>query len=94
LILPLFKQFVNPCCNDPYTHLFNKILGEKLRYDEDYENVDVGIWMLDKEVNKWGLELMMETPHIEWCFQFEKWKDLENMKYAHVVNMKAYKGDL
>jgi hypothetical protein len=35
---------------------------------------------------------MMETPHIEWCFQFEKWKDLNNVKYAH-VNLKAYKDD-
>jgi hypothetical protein len=29
------------------------------------------MWMLDKEVNKWSIELMMEMPHIEWCFQFE-----------------------
>jgi hypothetical protein len=65
-----------------------------LEYDEDYENVDVDIWMLDKEVDKWGVELRMETPHIEWCFQFEKWKDLDNMKYVHVVNLKAYKDDL
>jgi hypothetical protein len=35
----------------------------------------------------------METPHIEWYFQFEKWMDLDDMKYVHVVNLKAYKDD-
>jgi hypothetical protein len=49
--------------------------------------------MLDKEVDIRGIEQMMETPHIEWCFQLEKWKDLDNVKYAHVVNLKAYKDD-
>ncbi len=67
-----------------------KSLGEKLEYNNDYKNVDVDIWLLDKEVNMWGIELMMETPHIEWCFQFEKWKDLDKIKYVHVVNLKAY----
>jgi hypothetical protein len=47
--------------------------------------------MLDKEVNRWGIELTMEMLHIEWCFQFKKWMDLDNVKYAHVVNFKAYK---
>jgi len=50
--------------------------------------------MLDKEIDKWGIELMMEMPHIEWCFQFKIWKDLDNMKYAHVVNLKTYTDDL
>jgi hypothetical protein len=40
--------------------------------------------MLDKEVDKWGIELMMEMPHNEWCFQFKKWKVFDNMKYVHV----------
>jgi hypothetical protein len=35
----------------------------------------------------------METPRIEWCFQFKKWKDFDKVKYAHVVNLKAYKND-
>jgi hypothetical protein len=65
-IFLLFKQFTRPCCSDLCTHLFTKILGEKLGYDNDYENVDVNIWMLDKEVDRWGIELTMETPHIEW----------------------------
>jgi hypothetical protein len=30
--------------------------------------------LLDKEVNKLGIELMMEMPHIEWCF-LEAYKD-------------------
>jgi hypothetical protein len=58
------------------------------------KNMDVGIWMLDKDVNRWGIELTMEMLHIEWCFQFKKWMDLDNVKYAHVVNFKAYKDDL
>ncbi len=62
--------------------MFNKILREKLGYDEDYKNVVIGIWMLDKDVDKWGIKLKMETSHIEWYFQFEKWKDLDNLKYA------------
>lgn len=49
---------------------------------EDYKNVVIGIWMLDKDVDKWGIELKMETSHIEWYFQFEKQKDLDNLKYA------------
>ncbi len=57
-------------------------------YDEDYKNSDVSIWMLDKDVEKWGIELKMETPQIEWCFQFEKWKDFDNVRYAHVVNLR------
>jgi len=88
---PLF--FYCSCCNDPYAHLFTKILGEKLGYNKEYENVDVDIWMLDKEVSMWGIELMMETPHIEWCFQFEKRIELDNVKHVHVVNLKAYKDD-
>jgi hypothetical protein len=36
--------------------MYNKILGEKLGYNEDYENVDDNIWMLDKDVDKWGIE--------------------------------------
>jgi hypothetical protein len=36
----------------------------------------------------------METPQIEWCLQFEKWEDLDNVRYVHVVNLKAYKDDL
>jgi hypothetical protein len=47
--------------------------------------------LLEKEVDKWGIELLKEMPHIEWCFQFEKWKDLDKIKYVHVVNLKAYK---
>jgi hypothetical protein len=35
--------------------MFNKILGEKLGHNEDYENADVDIWMLDKDVDKWGI---------------------------------------
>jgi hypothetical protein len=50
--------------------------------------------MLNKDVDKWGIELKLETQRIEWCFQFKKWKDLDNLKYAHVVNFKAYKDDL
>jgi len=92
--LLLFKQFAHPCYSDLRIHLSTKILGEKLGYNEEYKNADVHIWMLDKEVEKWGIELTMETPHIEWCFQFEKWMDLDNVKYAHVVNLKAYKDDL
>jgi len=49
--------------------------------------------LLEKEVKKWGIELTMEMPHIEWCFQFEKWKDLNKVKYVHVVNLKAYNDD-
>jgi hypothetical protein len=90
----LFKQFIHPCCCDPHTHLFNKILGEKLGYDEDYKNAYVNIWRLNKEVDRCGIELMVETPHIEWCFQFKKWKDLDNVKYVHVVNLKAYKDEM
>ncbi len=41
----------------------------------------------------WGIELMMEMPHIDWCFQFEKWKDLDKVKYVHDVNLKANKDD-
>jgi hypothetical protein len=55
-------------------------LGEKSGYNNNYKNVDVGIWLLDKEVDMWGIELMMEMPHIDWCFQFEKWKDLDKVK--------------
>jgi hypothetical protein len=58
-----------------------------------YENADVGIWMLDKKVDKWGIEPMMETSHIKWCFLFEIWKDLDKVNYAHAVNLKAYKDD-
>jgi hypothetical protein len=36
---------------------------------------------------------MMGMPHIEWCFQLEKWKDLDKVKCVHVVNSKAYKDD-
>jgi hypothetical protein len=79
-ILLFFKQFTHPCCNDIHIHLFTKMLGEKHGYNNDYENADVGIWLVDKEVNRWGIELMMETPHIEWCFQFKKWKDLDKIK--------------
>jgi hypothetical protein len=50
--------------------------------------------MLNKEVDMWAIEPMMEMPYIEWCFQFEKWKDLDNVKYAHIVDLKAYKDDL
>ncbi len=35
----------------------------------------------------------MEMPHIEWCFQLEKWKNLDKVRYVHVVNLKAYKDD-
>jgi hypothetical protein len=41
--------------------MFNKILGEKLGYDKDYENANVSIWMLDKDVEKWDIKLKMET---------------------------------
>jgi len=92
-ILLLFKQFICPCCSDIQTHFFTKILGEKHGYNNDYENADVGILLLDKEVDKWGIELMMETPHIKWCFQFKKWKDLDKIKYVHIVNLKAYRDD-
>jgi len=67
-----FNNLTRPCCSDIQTHFFTKILGEKHGYNNDYENADVGIWLLDKEVDKWGIELMMETPHIKWCFQFKK----------------------
>jgi len=50
--------------------------------------------MLNKDVKKWGIKLKMETPQIEWCFQFEKWQDLDSMIYVHVVNFKAYKDDI
>jgi hypothetical protein len=69
--------------------MFNKILRDKLGYNEDYKNANVNIWMLDKDVDKWGRELKMETPQIEWCFQFEKWKDLDNVRYVQIVNLKA-----
>jgi hypothetical protein len=65
-----------------------------LGYNKDYENVDVSIWMLNKDVDKWGIKLKMETPQIEWCFQFEKWMDLDNVKYLLILNLKAYKDDL
>jgi hypothetical protein len=39
--------------------MFNKTFGEKLGYDEDKESVDVNIWMLDKDVDKWDKELKM-----------------------------------
>jgi hypothetical protein len=48
---------LNGNCSNLRTHLFTKILGEKLGYDEEYENAVVGIWMLDKEVDMWGIEL-------------------------------------
>ncbi len=54
-------------------HLFNKMLKEKLGYNKYYKNANVNIWMLDKDVEKWGIQLKMETPQIEYCFQFEKW---------------------
>ncbi len=41
--------------------MFNKILGEKSGYDKDYENANVSIWMLDKDVEKWDIKLKMET---------------------------------
>jgi len=72
--------------------MFNKIFGAKLGYDEDYENVNVDIQMLDKDVEKWGINRKTKT-QIECCFQFKKWKDFDNVKYAHVVNLKAYKDD-
>ncbi len=56
--------------------------------------MDVSIWMLNKDVDKWGIKLKMETPQIEWCFQFEKWMDLDNVKYLLILNLKAYKDDL
>jgi hypothetical protein len=68
---PLFfycSKFIRPCCNDLCTHLFTKIFGDKLGYNEEYENENVSIWMLDMGVDRWGIELTMETPHIEWCF--------------------------
>jgi len=49
--------------------------------------------MLEKDVDKWGIELTLEIPQIEWCFQFKKWKDLDNVKCVHVMNLKAYKDD-
>jgi hypothetical protein len=61
-----------------------------LGYNEDYKNENVNIWMLDKDVD---IKLKMETPQIEWCFQFEKLKDLDNVRRPHVVNLKAYKDD-
>jgi hypothetical protein len=64
----LLKQFARPCCSDPHTHLFTKILWEKLGYDNDYENANVNIWLLKNETNMWGIKVTMETPHIEWCF--------------------------
>jgi hypothetical protein len=39
--------------------MFNKTLGEKLGYDEDKNSADVNIWMLSKDVDKWGKELKM-----------------------------------
>ncbi len=89
----VFSQFLHPCNSDFRIHIFNKILGEKLGYNEDYKNEDVDIWMLDKDVDKWGIKLKMEISQIEWCFQFEKLKDLDNVKYPHVVNLQAYKDD-
>jgi hypothetical protein len=37
--------------------MFNKILGEKSGHNKnkDYKNVNVDIWMLDKNVDKWGI---------------------------------------
>jgi len=67
-IILLLKQFTHPCCSGPHTHLFTKILGEKLGYNNDYENANVSIWLLKNKVNMWGIEMTMETPHIEWCF--------------------------
>jgi len=64
-----------------------------LGYDNDYKNADIGIWLLIKEVDRWGIELMMDMPHIEWRFQLEKWKNLDKVRYVHVVNLKAYKDD-
>jgi hypothetical protein len=64
-----------------------------LGYDKDYENADINIWMLQKNVDKWGIKLKMETSQIGWCFQFKKWKDLDKVKYVHIVNLKAYKDD-
>jgi len=49
------------------------MLKEKLGYNKYYKNANVNIWMLDKDVEKWGIQLKMETPQIEYCFQFEKW---------------------
>jgi hypothetical protein len=57
------------------------------------DNGNATIWMLDEDVNRWGIQLTMEMPHIEWCFQFDKWMGLDNVKYAHFVNLKAYKDD-
>jgi hypothetical protein len=34
---------------------------ENLGY-KNYENANVTIWMLDKDVEKWGIELKMKTP--------------------------------
>jgi len=39
----LLKQFAYPCCSDPCIHLFTKILGEELGYDNNYKNENVGI---------------------------------------------------
>jgi hypothetical protein len=39
----LLKQFAHPCGNDLHIHLFTKILGEKLGYNNDYKNADFGI---------------------------------------------------
>ncbi len=54
LLFLLLKKFICPRCNDPCTHLFTKILVEKRRYN-NYENANVNIWLLDKEVNMWVL---------------------------------------
>ncbi len=64
LYFPIVLTIACPCCSDHHTHFFTKILAEKLGYGEEYENANVNIWMLGKEVDRWGIELMMETPHI------------------------------
>jgi len=43
-------------------------LREKFGFNEEYENADLGLWMLDKDVNKWGIELKFQKPIIEWTF--------------------------
>jgi hypothetical protein len=50
--------------------------------------------MLDKDVDKWGIEFKFQKPIIEWTFHFEKWGDLDLVTYVHIENLQPYNEDL
>ncbi len=79
--------------NSSKTSFFKNIIGEKIGFNKEYENANLGLWMLDKDVDKWGIEVKFQKPRIEWTFQFENWGDFDLVTYVHVENLQPYKED-